>query len=345
MSLNIAGIVLPYPIVQSETLGVIDSTKIQTYQDCPRRFFYEYVLGWRQEDANIHLAFGSAWHDAMEVFMKAAGKMGYIDPVIELAYSRFQATFDAAAEGNGAFGVDIGKDASNAYDALVEYAAKYNRIDSGINTMFTEIAGTVPVGLDRRTEGRVLHFKMDSVVESDDGIWSFEHKTTGKQSQSFLDKWGIIVQIGAYCHVLNVVFGDDARGVKINGAILRKPTKTGKGNEFLRIPVQKSPAMQLDWLWSVNRWLDLLEHDIQALSRCTIDDEILAAFPKNPTSCTKFGCAHPGLCSLKANPLTVADRPPPGYKTEHWDPRRGQEEASAVISVEGGVAKITERAK
>jgi hypothetical protein len=34
--------------------------------ECPSSYFYEYILGWRPENPNLHLEFGKAWHFAME---------------------------------------------------------------------------------------------------------------------------------------------------------------------------------------------------------------------------------------------------------------------------------------
>ena len=48
------------------TLQTVDSTKINTFLDCPRQYFFTYVLGWRSDRPNNHLVFGQAWHEAME---------------------------------------------------------------------------------------------------------------------------------------------------------------------------------------------------------------------------------------------------------------------------------------
>lgn len=40
------------------------------YQECPRKFYFRYVLGWRAKDISDPLALGSAVHEAQEVFYK-----------------------------------------------------------------------------------------------------------------------------------------------------------------------------------------------------------------------------------------------------------------------------------
>jgi CRISPR/Cas system-associated exonuclease Cas4 (RecB family) len=54
---------------EHETWQVLDATKLQTYMRCPRKFFFNYVLGWKSEIPSNHLVFGSAWHMAMEVLL------------------------------------------------------------------------------------------------------------------------------------------------------------------------------------------------------------------------------------------------------------------------------------
>jgi len=53
-------------IEPSHTWDIIDSSKLSTFMECPRKYFYEYVLGWRPSMPNVHLTFGTAWHAAVE---------------------------------------------------------------------------------------------------------------------------------------------------------------------------------------------------------------------------------------------------------------------------------------
>ena len=55
---------------EQELWKVHDSSKIQGYLHCERRYFFEHVLGWRTKTPSIHLTFGSAWHRVMEVLFE-----------------------------------------------------------------------------------------------------------------------------------------------------------------------------------------------------------------------------------------------------------------------------------
>ena len=54
-------VIQPHP-----TWDIMDSSKLICYKECPRKFFYQYILGWQNAYPNNHLVFGSAWHMAME---------------------------------------------------------------------------------------------------------------------------------------------------------------------------------------------------------------------------------------------------------------------------------------
>lgn len=331
-----ADLTLPIPASGLEVLDVLDSTKLARFLDCPRGFFFEYLLGWRRDSPNVHLRFGSAWHEGMEVLMNTRDgrNRGYTQNEIQAAYAAFSRVWDelgadedimiVGAEDDYTVSGNDAKNKENAFMALVDYALTYR--DDSFQTLYTEVSGAVPI-----QEDRLIYFKLDSIVQAHDGIWSYEHKTTGRKTGAWADKWQMMLQVGTYAHVLNLYYGEDARGIVINGAVLRKPLKSGKSNnEFLRIPVRHTMDMMALWLWEINYARQLLDFNMRALAEADPDDKVMRAFPRNSESCSKFGCKHPHLCGRLSNPLHVCDTPPIGYHVEHWDPRNrsGDDEAS-----------------
>lgn len=326
---------LPEPLEYHPTMDVNDSSKIQSFQDCPRGFFFRYVLGWQQEKSNVHLVFGSAWHEALEYIYNN----GIHPDSAAGAYDKFITVY---REG---FPIEEGddsrrpKDPATAIKALANYCQEYQHYDSGIEVLFTEVAGTVPI-----REDRVIHGKVDAIVRDTDGIWSHEHKTTGRNSAPWRDKWNLIIQVGTYSHLLFSLFPDEqVQGVKINGTVFTK----SRGADFLRIPVRKTAEDMQQYLWEVNHWFDQLEWNWLELSECSPNDDVMTAFPKNAQSCSKFGCRYPGLCSSWNNPLKRCHQPPPGYEVEFWDPRRENEKDANFVAEpdESGNVKLKEKEK
>lgn len=316
------------PVEYHETFDVVDSSKIQTFMDCPRKFFFRYVLGWTSDEPNIHLVFGSAWHEAMEHLMNH----GLSEDQAFLAFDKFREKYKEEYPDMFMEPDHASKNTENALKALHQYVREWKTIDN-FKTLYTEVSGSVPIN-----EDVLLFVKIDTIADFDGEIWSLEHKTTGRKTQSWMNKWTSKIQVGSYSHFLNVAYPDRFEGIKINGAILRK-----KSNEFLRIPVRLSDAQMRYWLWEVNHWVEQIKWNFHELARCSPEDEVMTAFPRNTESCCKYGCDHPELCNLMSNPLRRKDETPLGYKKEFWDPReREGAKAEANLKESKEITKIEE---
>ena len=300
------------------SMDIHDASKVQTFMDSPRKYFFKFILGWEPEGSNVHLVFGSAWHEAMEhLLLSLNGDDPYSNRAIIEAWDKLHAVFSASFPNEMSWGDHGAKEPGNALKALTEYTQKWIGDIKRYRTLFTEVAGSVPISDEN---DRVIYYKLDSVLEDLDknGIRSEEHKTTGRLTQAWRDQWEIILQPMIYNHALRSIFQDyNVLGVTINGAILRK-----KGNEFLRFPVAKSDAMMSEGLWKLNHYLDMIEWYTQNMMETSPEDDVMPAFPCNGTSCSKFGCAFSSFCGHWANPLQHADNPPLGFTRKFWDPMR-----------------------
>lgn len=304
----------------------IDSTKLQAYMDCPRKYFYEYILGWRAEAPSIHLEFGKAWHLAMEHLILTFPKERYSDRAVAEAFSLFlnhyRLFFPEELDAEMA-----PKNPENALKALMQYAQAYKNDE--FEPLYTEIAGTVPIN---PTSGRVVHFRMDSILNTKDGKKSREHKTGSTLSRQWTDQWSLSMQTGVYLHVLNCLYPqEDVWGVEVNGCFFQK-----KENKFMRVPCRRSRSMMNAWLWNVESWIDSIEGDTSSLIyECTDSEPILTTFPMNSQACTKyFGCPYFDYCLSWPNPLRNLDRVPMGMKVEWWDPAAEESNAKVIFNLE-----------
>lgn len=294
------------PIAEHPTHKIYDSSKLQEYMTCPRKYFYKYVLGWANEDPNIHLVFGEAWHRAMEVILWEGGG----NEALEKAYARFieyyRKSFTEIQDGS-----NFPKVPGSVIPALVQYTNQYAVGKDEL--IATETAGTVPIA-----ENRVMHYRLDSIYKGDKGYYSLEHKTGSRLSQAWLDQWTLKVQVGTYTHSLLCMYPQETtHGVIINGAIFRK-----KDTEFLRVPVRKTEAIMNAWLWNVNHLIDLVEWNMAELKEADDSENILRAFPMNTEACMNYGrmCEFHDFCSNWANPLQRCEKPPIGYVQKWWNP-------------------------
>ena len=296
------GFIKPHP-----TWSILDSSKMQELMTCPRKYFYRYILGWTQDIPNIHIAFGSAWHCAMEqLLIKGYGSDGIIAG-IDAFNTEFSKKYAC-----GPLEPSSPKSNADIPAALCAYTERYK--NDREQTLFTEIAGTVPIGPER-----VLHFRLDSILKDErERFLSREHKTGSRNDRSWQDQWSLSLQIFGYLHVLYCLYEpEQVYGVTVNGTFFQK-----SGCDFMRIPIRKNVDMLNAWLYEINHYIDLLEMYQEELEGASPQDQILTTFPKNTTNCTKyFGCPYLAMCSSWANPLAHCSAgPPPGFKVEWWDP-------------------------
>jgi len=304
---------LPYPdpIVAVPQFDTLDSTKVNEFQTCPRKFFYRYILGWESEHANIHFVFGSAIHEAMEVIHKAMQNGNLQLPEVpQLAAHVFWKRF--AEELDPEAGIYKKKEPSEGVRAINNYWEHYRAIDT-FDVLHIEVPGDVFIA-----EDKILTVKIDTICEDERGKFVLEHKTASAESQVWKDQWMTAIQPKAYTHVLYSIYDEEeVYGTIINGIIMRKDIG------FVRVPVKDTPDAMADWLWQMEYKFEEIEHNCKALCECSKDDHIMQAFPKREISCTSYmsTCVYMPYCTAWRNPLKHADSPPPGTKIRHWDPK------------------------
>jgi len=305
-------------LIPHNTWKIHDANKIQAYMDCPRAYFFEFVLGWKPEKSNIHLEFGTAIHIAQEHLLLH----GYGDVSVLGAYTKLHTYYRQ-------FFPDILDDANHpktpamALKALMEYVIEYKREE--FKVLYTEIAGTVSL-----TDRIVLHFRMDSILETADGIKSREHKTGSQLSRPWTDQWALKVQTGVYNHVLYCIFPPEkVWGVEINGIIFGK-----KNIQFVRVPARRTLQSMEVWYWNTIEWIEEIEEDFKRLELHHESDVVMKCFKMNTENCTKyFGCKYHDFCIAWPNPIARADELPLGFKVEYWDPSSVVLKAKQVFNI------------
>ena len=297
-----------------------DSSKLDTWLDCPRKYFYEHILGWRVDRPAHDLYFGECWHRAREHQLLS----GYED--VAGAYTAFiehyRKEFDPDSDE-----MYCPKDPTAVMVALNKFADERKGDLTENEVLYTEISGSVPVDED----GRVLYFRMDSVMRrrSDGKVFSWDHKSAKKFSRQWGEKFFLSIQTGTYTHCLYCLYPiEDVIGIEYDGTCFEHLKRGSKDRgpgyhvNFLQVPAWKTPGQMNVWLWNVVDILDNVDREMDRLSHCTESDAVLMSFPMNPNSCTKYwGCAFHDYCISWENPLRQCYEPPLGFKIEFWDPR------------------------
>lgn len=302
---------------------VVDSTKLKAFMECPRSYFYEYILGWRPEAPNLHLEFGKAWHLAMEHLLLHGYDGASVRDAWQLLLEHYRKFFPVETDESNA-----PKNPSYALNALVAYCKNYAGEPATQEVLYTEIGGTVAMD-----EKRVMHFRMDSILRDLESgqIKSREHKTGSTLSRQWTDQWAVAVQTWVYNHVLYSLFPkEEVYGVEINGTFFQK-----KETKFQRVPARRRLSMMEAGYWNIMHWLLELEWEMQRLADCKASDPVMMAFPTNPCHCTSyFGCRYMDFCLAWPNPLQNVDEVPLGMKIEYWDPTEEETKANFNVSME-----------
>ena len=295
------------------------ASKTNDYLTCPRYYFYRTILGWRREDTRNHLAFGSAWHEMMETLLREGYNMEALSNGMQKFLQHYRKHFGEETDE-----LFTPKTPSTALTAAAHYIQEYAVKDAGQEVLHTEACGAVPIGPDR-----LIHFKQDSVLRDERGIFSREHKTRSRAERQWIDQWQLSMQVGTYTHALYCMYpSEQVWGVEINGTIFQKSKI-----DFVRVSCRASFPMLNAWLADVNRIIDNIHRDIQILME---DDDpgesVMRAFTRNPKSCTDYyGCEYHAFCTSWPNPLqNVYDDPPIGFYQEYWDPEVETEDGDVV---------------
>jgi len=298
--------------------------------ECPRKYFYKYMLGWKRKSGNIHLDFGSAIHLALEHFnnLRKNNGRGYrlTDQDIADAVRIFRMSY---RENHPAYDDKYvkPKDYETGKDAIICYAEEYDFEDGKEELLYTETTGAVAVD-----ENILMHYKCDIITKDDRGIFPRDYKTSQRMSDLWSMDFVLRIQMGTYIHAVRCTFPDQVDhvwGMEVRGIFLYKAMSSDRkyGNiDFKNVAVRKSSSDMEVWRQTVIAWTDALRNDMDDLEYCDAEQPTMVAFPMNPTSCTNYGgCPFHDFCSVWPNPLSRVEKPPMDFEVNFWDPRKQQD--------------------
>jgi len=303
------------------THSIIDSSKLTCLADCPRQFFYQYILGWRPDKPEHDLYFGESWHLAREHQLIH----GYDD--VKGAYKLFIEHYRKKFP-EGTDDIFRPKDPMAVALALTKFASDRKSDLTENELLYSEISGTVPID-----EKRAVHYRMDSVLRNKESgkVFSWDHKSATERSMNYPwwePNFFLGLQNGTYTHCLYCMYPiEEVIGVEFCGTAFHYLPRGGSARSqgyhitLKRVPAWKTPDQMNAWLWTINDLYDRLDMEMDKLSDCKDSDPVLMAFPMNPNSCSKYrGCAFHDYCMAWANPIQHSYEPPLGFKVEFWNP-------------------------
>lgn len=313
-----------------ESWNVIDSSKLSCFMECPRKYFFNHVLGWRSSFPNNHLVFGTSWHLAMEHLMREK----YTDLALEQAKELFMYSY--RSELPAQFDDDFRpKDPANALNTLDEYHQKYYKIDtSQYEVLHTEVGGTVLIGADMP-----ITFRLDAILydKNREVFIDLDHKTSQRKMSNWKELFSMSPQMILYLHVMHCLYGGESKlppEIQIRHSFFYR----SKPTEFEESQITKSEDQMEGLINSLQIWYESLKTNMDILlHEDSPSEDTMSSFHQNLTSCFNYGqpCTYLNICNAWSNPLAhIESGPPLSMKVEFWDPSK-QPVREVINLVEG----------
>lgn len=318
-----------YQIVPEQNnylINMMDSTKLQAYISCPRKFFYEYVLAWRPETMSNHLIFGQAWHEALEYLFKFGITVENIPPAYEKFLELYRKSFPESTD--SWFG---GKTPDNALKGLIEYCKCHPEDTYKWQVLATEVTDSISLETPY-DKSYYLTVKLDAILfdKKKEKIIIMEHKTGSAAGEWWSRQWHLSLQVGAYIMACNLAYNQDDTECIIDGAFFLKTMR-----KFERVFIIRSESSMENWYNSVITTMKRLQDDYDMLHADILNGELSKSFCQNPLACSNYGgCAYWDICTCSKDVMAIAlDRKiVNGFKIETWNPvkeEKEKEDASA----------------
>lgn len=272
----------------SSVIGrAIDNTALATYMTCPKKFEYAMLMHRRGEGLpSPALAYGTAWHKALEVHYKLGG--GPADRERNRDAVRTRVTL-----------LGVESDRVDDYRTLDRLLLEYDKYVARWGMPLQEDAQTVgwpeqplvEIATEVTWPGARHPYagKIDRIVKAQGLFFVEDHKTTSRWSSNYFRQFELKNQMIGYAFIGQLLTGIPISGVRINAHVCRK-----SDSQFERQTISFSQDRLEEWARNYNAWITRIENDV--LVQPTLGD---MAFIRNFDACDgKYAmCSYAGVCS------------------------------------------------
>lgn len=294
-----------------------DSTMLGLLKECPRKFQLTIINGWQSGGFAAHLAFGIAYHKALEEYdiHRAAG-LDHTAAVVETV--RFCMSYGTRnAEGtfqpyDAMFTREPNKTRDTLLRSVIWYLEHFKFDYAKTKLLKTtgkpavELSFKLGLDLINPDGGEfILCGHLDRVVEIDHQLWITDRKTTkGQINSRYWAQFTPNNQMSLYYAAGRIVLNEPIRGIIIDAA------QIGVGyTNFARHQITRTPGIQDEWLKDTYTWIGIA---MQYASE--------EYWPMNDKSCSNFGgCPFQPICSKdpKVRDMFLKHE---GYLKRQWNP-------------------------
>ena len=275
-----------------------DSTSIGYLKTCPRLYQYIMLEGWSPKSESIHLAFGSAYHSALESYDRSrANGVSHEDSIHDVIAEILRTTADWVMDLSTKAGKY--KNRATLISLVLDYLDYFVDDPTEIYIMSDgrpAVELSFRFELDWGPEGYqviepygmgqpyILCGHLDRVVTFNDQLFVMDHKTTtSAPGDYYFNHYEPDNQMTLYTLAGQVVLNAPIRGVIISAAQILLE----KEHRFVRGFTYRTQDQLDEWLLDLHLHLNSAEAFAEA-----------GYWPMNDTACDKFsGCKFRGVCS------------------------------------------------
>lgn len=285
---------------------VFDNSMISDYRLCPRYFEFRHIenLVPKGDPDNFKASFGSAIHEALEVFYeKMKEGLDFFDPEVEESvkgemttaflnyWSPFEGQDDIRTAAKGIIIVE------KYYDTFKEETFK---------VIETEIGGAITMG------DYTIILKSDTLIEENNELKILEHKTSAHR--------GFLItkpnsQLDTYIVGVREITGREVKSAILNQIYFRKGRSNEKQEDtvsFVREETYRNEEEIKEWCEDTYAWCEAIT---RSLSR--------GYFARNPSACTSYGgCQYRQICESSDNSLQQTLKEAM-FEEKMWEPWPG----------------------
>lgn len=279
----------PSPFLEGTKLQFAwDSTSLGYLKECPRKYYYTIIEGWRGRGESVHLRFGGEYHAGLELYdrLRAEGHR-HDDALLEVVSSALYRTWDYGDDGIGGrpWAPDHNlKTRPNLIRSIVWYLDAYGQADPAQTVILQN--GKPAVELSFRfqfTDTYLLSGHLDRLVTFQGESYVMDRKTTTYTiTPRFFEGFNPDNQMSLYTFAGQVIYDLPVKGVIIDAAQIAVGfTRFERGFTY------RTPEQIKEW------HRDTLMH-IELAEKYAGEDY----WPMNDKSCNNYGgCPFRSICA------------------------------------------------
>lgn len=265
-----------------------DSTSLGWLKECPRKYYYAMIEGWRPRHETVNLKFGLLYHQGLEYYdrMRTEGK-DHEEALLDTVHLMLTQTWEAATADRPA-GPWLSDHNTKTRETLVRsviwYLEQFGNADPAKTVQLANGKPAVELSfkleLDFGPVGGtpyILCGHLDRVVEYAEGTYVMDRKTSSTTISSYyFDQFDPDNQMSLYTLASKIIYHTPVKGVIIDAAQIAVGfTRFSRGFTY------RTEAQLDEWLKDTHYWMD------QAGLLATHKH-----WPMNDKSCHKYGGCH-----------------------------------------------------